>query len=134
MVAWKGLSSTTYLILVGDHFNKRRFRFPAGNCRESESPTLRFPRRDRMRRRKPLALLTSKAYVNLIRPKAKPIKTKAQQSNPENYKPSCLIRVLINSEPSRFKTSLSEPIEYLFHLGYKVFLFIQTYPLAPLLK
>jgi hypothetical protein len=47
-----------------------------------------------------LALLTSKATINLIRPKAKPIKIKAQQNNPENYKPTYLIRNLISSESS----------------------------------
>jgi len=47
-----------------------------------------------------LSLLTSKAYINLIRPKAKPIKTKGQQNNPENYKPTYLIRILISSQGS----------------------------------
>ena len=48
-----------------------------------------------------LALLTSKAYINLIRLKAKPIKTKAHQNNPENYQSTYLIRILISLEPSR---------------------------------
>jgi len=43
------------------------------------------------------ALVTSKAYINLIRPKAKPIKTKAQQNNPENSEPTYLIRIFKSS-------------------------------------